>query len=408
MKKLAKLSLVAAVAVAGMTTASATSLEEAIKGVDVNGMVRYRYTQIKEKGEDHEQNNKYDVEVNTKVPVNDMVSANIKLDVNSGELDSRENASVSNGKVNVQVEKAYFTFAKDGFTVTAGKQALPGPLTDGLNGTGIVAVTPAFGPVTLAAAYMNGHDDVNILRDGDTKDSFKWENGKFKKSTKVVDLKGGAGKDIYAVAALGNFDFVTANAWFAKVQEYAKAYSLDASATVGPATVGVAYAEKKLKNKIKNALNLKDGEAKVLKLNAAATFGMFDVEAGFAKTGKENGVLFGASLDGEEDAAVNDFQAEQIAVASEWGDAKAFKLGASVKPVDAVKVGLEFLKVKGYEGHIGVANETKQKGTEVVGRVAYSMSKNFVVSSFFSKAKIKEGNETDKSNMGRLELKYTF
>jgi ACT domain-containing protein len=43
MKKIAKLSLVAAVAVAGLTTANAQPLEEAIKNVDVTGSVVYRY-----------------------------------------------------------------------------------------------------------------------------------------------------------------------------------------------------------------------------------------------------------------------------------------------------------------------------------------------------------------------------
>ncbi len=43
MKKFVKLSLVAAVAVAGLTTANAKPLEEAIKGVDVSGTVAYQY-----------------------------------------------------------------------------------------------------------------------------------------------------------------------------------------------------------------------------------------------------------------------------------------------------------------------------------------------------------------------------
>ena len=43
MKKIAKLSLVAAVAVVGFTSANATPLEEAIKGVETSGSVVYRY-----------------------------------------------------------------------------------------------------------------------------------------------------------------------------------------------------------------------------------------------------------------------------------------------------------------------------------------------------------------------------
>ena len=43
MKKIVKMSLVAAVAVAGLTAANAKPLEEAIKNVDVSGTVVYRY-----------------------------------------------------------------------------------------------------------------------------------------------------------------------------------------------------------------------------------------------------------------------------------------------------------------------------------------------------------------------------
>ena len=43
MKKIAKLSLATAVAVAGFSTANAKPLEEAIKNVDLSGTVVYRY-----------------------------------------------------------------------------------------------------------------------------------------------------------------------------------------------------------------------------------------------------------------------------------------------------------------------------------------------------------------------------
>ena len=43
--KITKLSLIACVALASLSTASfAQPLEEAIKGIDVSGMLRYRYT----------------------------------------------------------------------------------------------------------------------------------------------------------------------------------------------------------------------------------------------------------------------------------------------------------------------------------------------------------------------------
>ena len=46
MRKISKISLVAAVAVAGFSTANAQPLEEAIKNVDVSGSVVYRYDNV--------------------------------------------------------------------------------------------------------------------------------------------------------------------------------------------------------------------------------------------------------------------------------------------------------------------------------------------------------------------------
>ena len=50
MRKISKISLVAAVAVAGFSTANAQPLEEAIKNVDVSGSVVYRYNNYDDNG----------------------------------------------------------------------------------------------------------------------------------------------------------------------------------------------------------------------------------------------------------------------------------------------------------------------------------------------------------------------
>ncbi len=50
MRKISKISLVAAVAVAGFSTANAQPLEEAIKNVDVSGLVVYRYNNYDNNG----------------------------------------------------------------------------------------------------------------------------------------------------------------------------------------------------------------------------------------------------------------------------------------------------------------------------------------------------------------------
>ncbi len=375
--KIAKLSLVAAVAVAGLTSANASSLEQAIKGVDVSGMVRYRFDQQKtEKVPGHTQTDNYKAELQAVVPVNDLVKATVKVEVDGAGLNSRKDSTSGNANPTVDLTEAYFTFNKAGYTVMAGKQGLPGPQTDGLNGTGVVAMaTPLKSvPVTLAAAYYNA-SDVDLSELNDTL------------STNFVE-GAGSGADIYAVAAIGSFQGVNAQAWLADVREIERGYALLVDGTVGPVTLGASYASKELDA-------FKDLKFSTLKVTADAKFGMFDVNAGYAKSGKNGtGELWNGN-----DAKVNDFGGKQLNI-TKVTDGKLFKLGAGVSPIANVKLGLA-----GVFGEDGA----DMKHTEVYGTAAYSMSKNFTVSTYYSNytKKPKAGDKV-KTNKGRLEVKYTF
>ncbi len=80
MKKIAKLSLVAAVAVAGLTTANAQSLEDAIKNVETSGSVVYRYNDYKNDVTDgSDTNNNYKVALNLSSKVNEDVKFNSRF-----------------------------------------------------------------------------------------------------------------------------------------------------------------------------------------------------------------------------------------------------------------------------------------------------------------------------------------
>ena len=78
MRKLVKLSLVAAVAVSGLTTVNAASLEEAIKNVDVSGQFHYRLQDKDSAGSTINTDN--DIEIGVKVPVTDNITAVFKID----------------------------------------------------------------------------------------------------------------------------------------------------------------------------------------------------------------------------------------------------------------------------------------------------------------------------------------
>lgn len=183
MKKIAKISLAAAVAVAGLTTANAQPLEQAIKGVETSGSVVYRYNdynsdvndsyQLDKKtggavngidGTNATQSNNYKAAINLAAPVNDFVKVNTRFVVASATNDfaSLETSNGGDGNVDVALSNAYFGYTGiKNTTVNVGKQGLTTPWTVAVDsagneqtGTGALALT-TLGNVTLAAAYFN-------------------------------------------------------------------------------------------------------------------------------------------------------------------------------------------------------------------------------------------------------------
>jgi len=147
MKKFAKMSLVAAVAVAGLSsTVAAKPLADAIQGTSVSGLVRYRVNTSNQDGtvSDSEQAK---LVFGIKSKVNDKVTAALKW---VGVLNQKD--SVTAGAPALGVAK--FTYANNGLTATAGLMELATPWTDagdGARANGILA-TKAVGKVTVAAA----------------------------------------------------------------------------------------------------------------------------------------------------------------------------------------------------------------------------------------------------------------
>lgn len=160
-----KLSLATCVALCGLgNVANAQPLEEAIKGVDVSGMLRYRYTDDRYKNQEFERDNngngsanhQWRAEALFKTPVINSVSLNLGIryhnaqqNVNHGKgnppnsansslgqgLGSGKDSSFGVGEFNVVI-----TPESTATTIKAGKMLLPTPLNDTLDdrGTGIL------------------------------------------------------------------------------------------------------------------------------------------------------------------------------------------------------------------------------------------------------------------------------
>ncbi|WP_270968919.1 major outer membrane protein [Campylobacter upsaliensis] len=210
--KLVKLSLVAALAAGAFSVANATPLEEAIKDVDVSGVLRYRYESgridsVDGKGlvgqsglNTSKQNHKYRAQVNFNAAIADNFKAFVQLDYNAKDGGyGADGISVTTGdSATLHVRQLYLTYTNEDFatSVIAGKQQLNTIWTDngvdGLVGTGIKVVNNSFDGLTLAAFAV---DSFNV----DEQKGDVTGTGNIKTFDEVGNLYGGAAIASYEV-----------------------------------------------------------------------------------------------------------------------------------------------------------------------------------------------------------------
>lgn len=183
--KLVKLSLVAALAAGAFSVANATPLEEAIKDIDVSGVLRYRYdTGRFDKDDagiagqsgllDKRQQHRYRAQINFNAAIADNFKAFVQLDYatddsgyakKEGDNWKPDNGSVTIGdSATLHVRQLYLTYTNEDFatSVIAGKQQLNTIWTDngvdGLVGTGIKVLNNSFDGLTLAAFAVDSYN----------------------------------------------------------------------------------------------------------------------------------------------------------------------------------------------------------------------------------------------------------
>ncbi|EIS2888139.1 group 3 major outer membrane porin protein PorA [Campylobacter coli] len=236
--KLVKLSLVAALAAGAFSVANATPLEEAIKDIDVSGVLRYRYESGRF-GKDlnlenanlnsSKQEHKYRAQINFSGAIADNFKAFVQLDYNAKDGGYGAN-SVSNTKTSLNVRQLYLTYTNEDVatSVILGKQQLNTIWTDnaidGLVGTGIKVVNNSIDGLTLAAFAI---DSVNTDEQGD---------GVFFKNGNLTDAGENSpyldwSQNIYGAAAIGSYEVfngqLNPQLWLAYMTDNAFLYALD-------------------------------------------------------------------------------------------------------------------------------------------------------------------------------------
>lgn len=435
MRKISKLSLVAAVAVAGFSTANAQPLEEAIKNVEVSGSVVYRYDNFgDDKGtwgtapndESHSERNKYKIGLNLSSKVNDYVKFNSRFIVAAENSEFADLDAHKGNDANPDVRLSQANFAFTGIqntTVIAGKQALSSPWTVGIDmqgnendGTGILALTTV-GPVTAGAGYFN---QTNLDQSGNingTKYASQSINmsahPKYKKNISLKNVAGISGTALTAGEELGSRDLYIATlqadlspvkleAWYVDIADTLDSYTLVASGDFKPSDdskIGVEARYVSLT--LDNPANLDiEEDNSMYRLAVTGNLGIFNAKVSYTATDKDGG-LTAFDQDAQNATLGWNLSSNGIADAKYWQGV----LGVNI---------LDNLNLSANYGNLKADESSNLEAEEVFAQLTYKMSKNLTTylryGTYEEKYDDVNGDKEKFSdqNRGRIQVAYTF
>ncbi len=354
--KISKLSLAAIVAVGALTTvANAGALEEAVKGVEIDGYTRYRADKVTDKSVDHN----FEAKVNVVSPVAENLKAGVTV-----KASGTDKTEAKDG-IAVGMDALWFQYSANNISVKAGKFGIDTPWTDGEVGDGALALYSGVPGWTFAAAGFLLNNTFDGLTKGDS--------------------------NIYALAALGKVGPVGLQVWGSHMDDVFD-YSFFGDATFEMAGLSVELQA----NYLKVAEELYGKVA-----HDAGVF--FGGKLGYARNGFSGTVGF---TQNDKDQPIHSL-----------GGASGFiKSGAKQSDGDAINqpegqlmfvdLGYELNKFDVGAGYtmVKVGGEDASKEWYVSG--GYSYSKNFKLSGYFSSKDV-EGAD-DNTNKLRFEAKYSF
>ncbi|HBK1862004.1 TPA: group 2 major outer membrane porin protein PorA [Campylobacter jejuni] len=430
--KLVKLSLVAALAASAFSAANATPLEEAIKDIDVSGVLRYRYESSNPwsnanfgSGISGKQDHKYRAQVNFSGAISDNFKAFVQFDYNS--QDGGYGAdSISNTSDTLSVRQLYLTYTNEDVatSIIAGKQQLNTIWTDnaidGLVGTGIKVVNNSIDGLTLAAFAMDSFNEASDTTVTITQDSSQKITGvQFNRGNPKgdSDVSGALdwSKNIYGAAAIGSYDIAggqfNPQLWLAYMSDNAFLYALDAtySTTIFDGinwTIEGAYLGNSVDNKLKDRLDAANGN--FFALRGTVKVNGWDASLGGLYYGKKDKITvttiedqgnLGSLLAGEEI-----FYTRRSNLNGDLGRNIFGYVTGGYTFNEAVRVGADFVYGGTKTNIIGQGG----KKLEAVARVDYKYSPKLNFSAFYSYVNVDTDPESTHHDAVRLQALYKF
>ncbi|ENT7300999.1 major outer membrane protein [Campylobacter coli] len=415
--KLVKLSLVAALAAGAFSVANATPLEEAIKDIDVSGVLRYRYETSNEwsdingvaqnegSGISGKQDHKYRAQINFSGAIADNFKAFVQLDYNAKDggyganNGSTTRSYQANNSSTLNVRQLYLTYTDENVatSVILGKQQLNTIWTDnaidGLVGTGVKVVNNSIDGLTLAAFAVDSYNSDEQNGDLGTVLNFN--------------------ENLYGAAAIGSYEVfngqLNPQLWLAYMTDNAFFYAVDAAynTTIFDGvnwTLEGAYLGNSLDNERKD---LGNGNGNFFALNGSIEVNGWDATLGGLYYGKKDKATvtviedqgnLGSLLAGEEIFYTKGSKLNGDTGRNIFGYVKA---GYTFN--ETVRLGADFV----YGGTKTEAGNGGDK-LEAVARVDYKYSPKLNFSAFYSYVNVDKDTDSTHHDAVRLQALYKF
>ncbi|EPY7792587.1 major outer membrane protein [Campylobacter coli] len=415
--KLVKLSLVAALAAGAFSVANATPLEEAIKDIDVSGVLRYRYETSNEwsdingvaqnegSGISGKQDHTYRAQLNFSGAIADNFKAFVQLDYNAKDggyganNGSTTRSYTADNSSTLNVRQLYLTYTDENVatSVILGKQQLNTIWTDnaidGLVGTGVKVVNNSIDGLTLAAFAVDSYNSDEQGGDLGTVLNFN--------------------ENLYGAAAIGSYEVfngqLNPQLWLAYMTDNAFFYAVDAAynTTIFDGvnwTLEGAYLGNSLDNEHKD---LGNGNGNFFALNGSIEVNGWDATLGGLYYGKKDKATvtviedqgnLGSLLAGEEIFYTDGSKLNGDTGRNIFGFVKA---GYTFN--ETVRVGADFVY-----GGTKTENHSGGDKLEAVARVDYKYSPKLNFSAFYSYVNVDKDTDSTHHDAVRLQALYKF
>ncbi|WP_086237284.1 major outer membrane protein [Campylobacter porcelli] len=369
-----------------LTTSSVSSagiLEDTMKNIDISGYSRYRYDSEYNDIEGHINKHRFTSDINFQSALDDNFFGVIGFRYDSGD-NSGENSDAAtqvgtndtgfnydNYGQTFNVRQFYLGYKAGNTTITAGRQVLGTFFTDDMVGTGIKVLNNDINGLTLAGMAFD-----NLQNDDDIRTRFYFIGKRNSPSAEFI-----TDRNLYSVAAIGSYDLVSFQLWYAAIDSVAQLYATDLLIGANIADIDLSlqaqYATSSMwAENFRLGLVLPLDDAKFAAIEAGAKAFGFDANAGYVWFDTDAVSLISFEDQGSFiDAGENILEYSLIS-----GENKYWFLKAGYTFANKVRVGADY--VSGEVTRKRINSTTNEY--EAVARVDYKYSKKLNFKAWYS------------------------